>query len=52
MQDYSVLFPKRFRTKKFSDKEQLNIIKKLLSAGRTPTQTILCITIFLLSVRK
>lgn len=47
MQDYSDLFPKQFRTKKFTEKEQLSIIRRFIKSGLSPVAILLCITIFL-----
>lgn len=47
MQDYSDLFPKQFRTKKFTEKEQLSAIKRFLKSGLPPFAVLLCITVFL-----
>jgi len=49
MQDYAALYSKK---KRVSNKRQLEIIRKFLLSGRSPVQIVLCITIFLLSVRK
>lgn len=52
MQDYSNLYPKRFRTKKFSDSEKLDVIKKILKAGIDPISTVACLVIFLAYSRR
>jgi hypothetical protein len=49
MQDYSQLYRKK---KRVSYKRQIETISRFLASGRSPVQIILCITIFLLSVRR
>lgn len=52
MQDYSNLYPKPFRKKKFTEKEQLCFIRRILWKNVSPITKVACLMVFLSYVRR
>jgi hypothetical protein len=47
MQDYSELYPKPFRSKNFTHKQQIKIIRRILGSDASPIVIVLSIMAFL-----
>lgn len=51
MQDYAMLYRSQYRIR-MSYKQQVTTIRDLLAKGRSPLVTVLCIMVFLSTVRR
>jgi hypothetical protein len=52
MQDYSVLFPKEYRDRQFTDTDKIKIIERFLGSGCAPLTILMCIMVFLSCCRQ